>query len=60
MHCAPSSIVALWELYRFVGEALGCEVCFLWGCGEMCLEALAIALPHIGLEFEEGAKPFGL
>jgi hypothetical protein len=34
MHCASGSVVALWELYGFVGEALGFEMCLFWGCGE--------------------------
>jgi hypothetical protein len=49
----------LWVLDCVVSKALAYEV-LPWCCDEASFQALAIGLPHIRFEAEEGLQSFGL
>src|SRR5262245_34331760 len=59
MHGAPSTIIGLRQFDCVVSETLTVEV-LLWCCSDTGFEALAVALRHVGLEFEEGFDAVGL
>jgi hypothetical protein len=52
MHCASRAVIGLRQLDCVVSEALAVGH-LLWCCSDTSFEALASALPHVGLQPEE-------